>query len=337
MIIVMNPDATEENVRQMVEEVERAGLEAVLLRGEKRNVIAAIGDRREAPTDRWLARPCVERVIPILTPYKLASREASPGATPVRVNGAVIGGSKVQVIAGPCAVEDYETTLKAARAVKAAGAVALRGGAYKPRTSPHSFQGLGEEGLKIMSEVGRQSGLAVVTEVLDADHVGLVARYADVLQVGARNMQNFTLLKALGSCGKPVLLKRGISATVEELLLAAEYVMKGGNGQVILCCRGVRTFETNMRYTLSLGTVAHLKELTHLPVIVDPSHATGRRSLVPPMARAAVACGADGLLVEVHPEPERAMVDGQQSLTCEQFAGLMRQLRPIAEALGRTM
>jgi len=337
MIIVMQPEAREEDVQHVVERVEGAGLEAVLLRGERRKVIAAVGDRREVVTEQWLACPGVERVVPILSPYKLASREASPGATPVRLNGSVLGGQKVQVIAGPCAVEDYGGTLRIARAVKAAGAVALRGGAFKPRTSPHSFQGLEEEGLKVLHEVGREVGLSVVTEVLSADQVDLVGRYADVFQVGARSMQNFPLLKALGGIEKPVVLKRGISATVDELLLAAEYILKGGNARVILCCRGIRTFEDHTRFTLSLGTVAHLKEATHLPVIADPSHGTGRRSLVAPMAKAAVACGADGLMIEVHPEPEAALVDGQQTLTCEEFARLMRELRPVAEAVGRSL
>jgi 3-deoxy-7-phosphoheptulonate synthase len=337
MIIVMEPSASEEQIQHVVEAVEQAGLEAVLLRGEKRNVIAAIGDKRDVATERWLASPGVERIIPILSPYKLASREASAAGTPVRLDGEVLGERKVQVIAGPCAVEDFDTTLAIAEAVKQAGAVALRGGAYKPRTSPHTFQGLEEEGLRILHEVGRRTGLAVVTEVLSAEQVDLVARYADVLQVGARNMQNFMLLKALGRITKPVLLKRGIAATVDELLLAAEYILKGGNSQVILCCRGIRTFEDHTRFTLSLGAVAYLKEVTHLPVIVDPSHAAGRRSLVPPLAKAAVAVGADGLLIEVHADPENALVDGQQTLTCEGFARLMRELRPLAEAVGRTV
>ncbi len=337
MIIVMEPAATQENIQNVIERIESAGLEAILLRGESRNVIAAIGDKRELVINGWLASPGVERIIPILTPYKLASREASVGSTPVRINGSVIGQQKVQVIAGPCAVEDFDSTLDTAEAVKRAGAVGLRGGAYKPRTSPHSFGGLEEEGLKILHEVGKHTGLAIVTEVLGVEHVDLVAGYADVLQVGARNMQNFMLLKALGKIGKPVLLKRGISASVDELLLAAEYVLKGGNSQVILCCRGIRTFETHTRFTLSLSTVAHLKEVTHLPVIADPSHGTGRQSLVPPMAKAAVACGADGLLIEVHPNPEMALVDGQQSLTPEGFAQLMKELRPLAAAVGRTI
>jgi len=337
MIIVMGTSATEEQIQAMVDKVEGAGLEAVLLRGEKRNVIAAIGDKREVRTDGWLAAPGVDRVIPILSPYKLASREASPGATPVRLDGGVVGQNKVQVIAGPCAVEGFDQTLDIAESVKAAGAVGLRGGAYKPRTSPHSFQGLEEEGLRILHEVGKHVGLAVVTEVLSVDQVDLVARYADVLQVGARNMQNYVLLKALGKLDKPVLLKRGISATVDELLLAAEYVLKGGNSQVILCCRGIRTFEDHTRFTLSLGAVAYLKQVTHLPVIVDPSHAAGQRSLVPPLAKAAVAAGADGLLVEVHPEPDKALVDGHQTLACEQFSQLMGELKMVAEAVGRTM
>ncbi|MFO7958197.1 MAG: 3-deoxy-7-phosphoheptulonate synthase [Candidatus Brocadiia bacterium] len=335
MIIVMDASAEEEDIQHMVDNVEGAGLEAILLRGDKRNVIAAIGDKRDAPTDRWMAAPGVERIIPILHPYKLASREASPGATPVRLNGGVLGDKKVQVIAGPCAVEDFDTTLDIAESVKAAGAVGLRGGAYKPRTSPHSFQGMEEEGLKILSKVGRHVGLAVVTEVLAPEQVELVAGYADVLQVGARNMQNFMLLKALGQVGKPVLLKRGMSATLDELLLAAEYILKSGNNQVILCCRGIRTFEDHTRFTLSLSSVAHLKEVTHLPVIADPSHGTGKRSLVAPMAKAAVACGADGLIIEVHPNPERATVDGQQTLTCDGFAQLMKELGVLAEAVGR--
>jgi 3-deoxy-7-phosphoheptulonate synthase len=337
MIIVMQAEATEEDVQHVIEQVEGLGLETVLLRGEKRKVIAAIGDRRELVTERWLASPGVERIVPILSPYKLVSREASPGASPVRLDGQVVGKQRVQVIAGPCAVENFDQTLDIAHAVKEAGAVGLRGGAFKPRTSPHSFQGLEEEGLKILHEVGRHLGLAVVTEVVAAEHVELVARYADVLQVGARNMQNFVLLKELGRIDKPVLLKRGISATVDEFLLAAEYILKGGNNQVMLCCRGIRTFEDHTRFTLSLSTVAYLKQVTHLPVIADPSHGTGRWSLVSPMAKAAVACGADGLIIEVHTQPEAALVDGQQTLTCERFARLMSELRPVAEAVGREM
>jgi len=337
MIVVMKADAEPDEVQRMVQKVEAAGLEAVLLRGERRNVIAAIGDKREVDLDRWLASPGVERIVPILSPYKLASREAQAGARPVRLNGETIGQTKVQVIAGPCTVDDFDQTLDVAEAAKAAGAVALRGGAYKPRTSPHSFQGLEEEGLKILHQVGKHVGLAVVTEVMSTQHVEKVVEYADVLQVGARNMQNFMLLKALGKVKKTVLIKRGISATVEELLLAAEYVLKGGNDQVILCCRGIRTFEDHTRFTLSLGAVACLKEVTHLPVIVDPSHPAGKRSLVGPLARAAVACGADGLLIEVHSNPEKALVDGPQTLTCGAFTDLMAELKRVARAVGREM
>jgi 3-deoxy-7-phosphoheptulonate synthase len=335
MVIVMKSDASEEQVQHMVEVVEDAGLEAVLLRGEKRNVIAAIGDKRDVNTHQWLAAPGVERVVPILSRYKLASREVAAGAPPVKLKGHVLGQDEVHVIAGPCAVEDMDSTLDIAQAVKAAGATGLRGGAYKPRTSPHSFQGLEEDGLKIMKSVGNHLDLAVVTEVLSADTVDLVYEYADVFQVGARNMQNFMLLKALGQVDKPVLLKRGISATVSELLLAAEYILKGGNDQVMLCCRGVRTFEDHTRYTLSVGAVAHLKEVTHLPVIVDPSHPAGRRSLVAPLARAGLAAGADGLLIEVHPQPERALVDGPHTLTTDAFSDLMDELRVLAAAMGR--
>ena len=338
MVIVMKPDATEEQIQHIGESVEKAGLETVLLRGEKRNVIAAIGDKREANIDGWRAAPGVEAIVPILSPYKLASHEAHPGTSTVPLlNGNMVGSDTVQVIAGPCAVENFDQTLDIAEAVKAAGATGLRGGAYKPRTSPHSFQGLEEEGLKILSNVGKHVGLAVVTEVLSVEQVAQMVEYADVLQVGARNMQNYMLLKELGRIRKPVLLKRGISATVEELLLAAEYILKGGNNHVILCCRGIRTYEQHTRFTLSIGALAHLKETTHLPVIVDPSHPAGRRSLVGPLAKAALAAGADGLLVEVHPDPENAVVDGRHTLTCEAFADLMAELRPIAEAVGRKM
>ncbi len=337
MIIVMEAEAAEEDVQAMVDKVEQAGLEAVLLRGEKRNVIAAIGDKRDAPVETWRAAPAVERIIPILSSYKLASREASPGATTIRLDGQTVGEQKVQVIAGPCAVEDFEQTLDIAEAVKAAGASGLRGGAYKPRTSPHSFQGLQEEGLKILREAGNHLDLAVCTEVLSEHHVGLVAEYADVLQIGARNMQNFMLLTEVGRAGKPVLLKRGISASVDEFLLAAEYILKTGNSQVMLCCRGIRTFEDHTRFTLSVGTIAYLKQVTHLPVIADPSHGTGVQSLVAPVAKASVAAGADGLLLEVHPHPEQALVDGAQTLNCGQFAQLMAELALVAEAVGRSM
>jgi len=335
MIIVMQPAASEEQIQHVVEAVEESGLEAVLLRGEQRNVIAAIGDKREVVTEQWLASPGVERIIPILSPYKLASREASPGATPVRLDGQVVGEQKVQVIAGPCAVEDLDCTLDIAEAVKEAGAVGLRGGAYKPRTSPHTFQGLEEEGLKILHAVGRHTGLAVVTEVLDVTHVELVARYADVLQVGARNMQNFNLLTELGKAGKPVMLKRGMGATVRELLMSAEYILSQGNGNLILCERGIRSFEDSVRNVLDISAVPNIKSTSHLPVLVDPSHATGRWDLVAPLACGALAAGADGVMVEVHPQPQDALCDGAQALRPERFTRMMDDLGRLAEALGR--
>lgn len=333
----MKPDVTEAEVQSMVKKVEDLGLEPVLLRGEKRNVIAVIGDRRDVPVEHWENNAGVERVVPILAPFKMASLEGTPTPSVVRIDGHSIGGTRVGVIAGPCTVESYEQTLETAVKIKAAGAVALRGGAYKPRTNPYSFQGLEEEGLKILADVRAETGLSVVTEVLGPEQVELVAAYADVLQIGTRNMQNYMLLKEVGKVDKPVLLKRGMSATIQEWLLAAEYILKSGNPNVILCERGIRTFEDHTRFSLSLSSVPCLKETTHLPVMVDPSHAAGKRSLVGPLSKAAVACGADGLLIEVHPEPEKAVVDGSQTLDCEQFERLMAELRPVAQAVGREM
>jgi len=337
VIIVMKPQASSEQIEHVAARVQGSGLRPVPVPGEGQTTIAVLGDTRSVVIDRWLAMPGVERIVPIMTRYKLASREVQKQTSCVPLNGDVVGGARIAMMAGPCAVESLEQTMEVARRVKAAGAVALRAGAYKPRTSPYSFQGLEEEGLEILAEVRRVTGLPIVTEVLSEHLVERVAAYADVLQVGARNMQNYMLLRALGEVNKPVVLKRGMSATVEELLLAAEYVMMSGNPNVMLCCRGIRTFEDHMRYTLSLGAVAYIKKVSHLPVIVDPSHAAGERSLVPPLCKAAVACGADGLLVEVHPDPEKALVDGPQALTCEDFDTLMAQLRLVAEAVGRTL
>ncbi len=337
MIIVMQSDASENQINHAIERVEEKNLEAILLRGQKRNVIAAIGDKREIPPDYWKAIPGVERTIPILSRYKLASREISSHVTPVTLDGMEVGKDRIAVIAGPCAVESYDQVLTAAREVKKAGAVALRGGAYKPRTSPYSFRGLEEEGLKILAAAREETGLPVVTELLATEHTELVAEYTDVFQIGARNMQNYCLLEEVGQMHKPVLLKRGISASVDELLLAAEYILKSGNASVMLCLRGIRTFEDHTRYTLSIGALAHLKRVTHLPVIVDPSHPAGERSLVPPLARSAIAGGADGLLVETHPDPEEAQVDGAQSLTLDGFGEMMDELRPIAEAVEREL
>jgi 3-deoxy-7-phosphoheptulonate synthase len=279
----------------------------------------------------------VEKVVPILAPYKVASRETKPEPTVIRVLDLVMGGGNIGVIAGPCSVESEEQILDAARKVKAAGAKGLRGGAFKPRTSPYSFQGLKEEGLKLLAAAREETGLAVVTEVMTPHHVDLVASYADVLQIGARNMQNYHLLQAVGEIRKPVLLKRGPSATMEEFLLAAEYILDQGNQEVILCERGIRTFETHTRFTLPLATVPYLRERTHLPIVVDPSHGTGIASLVPSMCAASIAAGADGLIIEVHPDPHKAVSDGAQSLSPDVFESAMNQSRKVAHALGLKM
>jgi len=328
MLVVMKDHARAEDVQHVVDLLAEAGAEAHLSQGEVKTIIGVIGDREIIYTLDLEGLPGVERVVRVLKPYKLVSRDFQSEDTVVRVGSASVGGGAFGVIAGPCSVESEEQMLETARAVKAAGATMLRGGAFKPRTSPYSFQGMGVEGLKLLRIAGDEVGLPVVTEVLDVRDAGTVAEYADVLQVGARNMQNFMMLEELGTMRLPVLLKRGLSATIEELLSAAEYVLKGGNRDVILCERGIRTFETYTRNTLDLGAVSALKSLTHLPVIVDPSHASGRRELVAPMSRAAVAAGADGLMIEVHPDPERARCDGPQSLRPEQFASLMDELGP---------
>jgi 3-deoxy-7-phosphoheptulonate synthase len=335
MIVVMKRGATKEQIEHMVQRVEQLGLKSHVIYGTERTVIAAIGEKRDEHRQSLESGPGVAEVVPILAPYKVASREVKPESTVVRVGSLAVGNSHVGVIAGPCAVEGEEQMIKTALAVKAAGATALRGGAFKPRTSPYSFQGLKQLGLEILAAAREQSGLAVVTEVLSPDDVPLVARYADVLQIGARNMQNYRLLEVAGASGKPVLLKRGPAATVDELLLAAEYVLNAGNPNVMLCERGIRTFETHTRFTLPLATVPYLHERTHLPVVVDPSHGTGHASLVAPMAAAAIAAGADGLMIEVHPEPETAVSDGYQSLDFAQFQQLMALCRKVAQAVGR--
>ncbi|GAB6165875.1 3-deoxy-7-phosphoheptulonate synthase [Thermostilla marina] len=337
MIVVMRHDATKEQIEHMIRRVEQLGLTAHPIYGEERTVIAAVGNKRDEHRASLESGPGVAEVIPILAPYKVASIEVKKERTIVQVGGFVAGNSHLGVIAGPCSVENEEQTLATARAVKAAGATALRGGAFKPRTSPYSFQGLKEEGLKILAAARAETGLPIVTEVITPADVPLVARYADVLQIGARNMQNYRLLEAVGVAGKPVLLKRGPAATPDELLLAAEYILNSGNQQVMLCERGVRTFESHTRFTLSLATVAWLHERTHLPVIVDPSHGTGHASLVPRMAAAGVAAGADGLMIEVHPQPETALSDGFQSLTFQQFEETMELVRRVADAVGKTL
>ncbi|MBE3586319.1 3-deoxy-D-arabinoheptulosonate-7-phosphate synthase [Desulfofundulus australicus DSM 11792] len=335
MVVVMDGRASAGEVEAVIMRLKEHGFSPHPIYGVRRIVIGAVGDRRTLDSLGLENMPGVERVVPIMKPYKLVSREAREEDTVVRVGGAAIGGNQLVVIAGPCAVESREQLLAAAHRVRQAGAVILRGGAFKPRTSPYSFQGLEEEGLKLLAEAARQTGLATVTEVVDEYSLELAVQYVDMLQVGARNMQNFRLLQAVGRSGKPVLLKRGLSATVEEWLMAAEYIMSEGNEQIVLCERGIRTFEQSTRNTLDLSAVPLVKSLSHLPVIVDPSHATGDRRLVGPMARAAVAAGADGLLIEVHPEPARALCDGPQSLTPAQFAALMEELRAVAAAVGR--
>jgi len=335
VIVVMKRGASQEQIEHMIQRVEQLGLKAHPIFGTERTVIAAVGEKRDEYRQSLESGPGVAEVVPILAPYKVASREVKAEATVVRAGSLSVGNCCVGMIAGPCAVEGERQMLSTARAVKAAGATALRGGAFKPRTSPYSFQGMKEDGLKILAAARDETGLAVVTEVIAAEDVPLVARYADVLQIGARNMQNYRLLESVGAEGKPVLLKRGASATLDELLLAAEYILNAGNTDVILCERGIRTFEAHTRFTLPLASVPWLHERTHLPVVVDPSHGTGHTSLVTPMAAAAIAAGADGIIVEVHPEPETAMSDGYQSLDFEQFGELMAICRRVAEAVGR--
>lgn len=335
MIVVMKKDAKPQDIEHMVQRIEGFGLKAHVIVGTERTVIAAVGDDRKTHKESLESGPGVAEVVPILAPYKVASRELRSEPTVVRAGSLEVGGGRVGVIAGPCSVESEEQILATARAVKAAGATALRGGAFKPRTSPYSFQGLKKEGLEMLAAARDATGLAVVTEVVASEDVELVAAYADVLQIGARNMQNYRLLEAVGKTDKAVLLKRGPSATIEELLLAAEYVLDAGNPNVMLCERGIRTFETHTRFTLPLATVVYLHAKTHLPVVVDPSHGTGHTYLVPQMAAASVAAGADGLILEVHPDPEHALSDGYQSLTFQQFADTMTLCGKVAAAVGK--
>lgn len=338
MLIITRSGITDVDLSRIRSRVESLGLHAHVLRGDHRTVIACVGDDALLADVPLLALPGIESVTRVLRPYKLASRDATGGhGSVVRVGTAAVGGRALAVIAGPCSVEGREMLLATAGAVRRAGASLLRGGAFKPRTSPYAFQGIGEEGLELLAEARRVSGLPVVTEVMDTRQVELVAEHADVLQIGARNMQNFALLAEVGRSGRPVLLKRGLSATVQELLMAAEYVMAQGNRDVILCERGIRTFETATRNTLDVAAIPVLKEETHLPVIVDPSHAGGRAALVTPLACAAIAAGADGLIVEVHPSPDTAKSDGDQSLTFDGFTAMMERVAAFALAAGRTM
>ncbi len=329
MIISMQRHSSKEEVEAVCDRIREFGYKIHTIEGAERVVIGAVGVGDVTPCLEALeAMHQVEKAVAISVPYKFVSREFRPENTIVKVNGAEFGGSKFSVIAGPCSVENEEQIMRAAEGVAKAGAQALRGGAYKPRTSPYDFQGLEEAGLKLLRKAKEATGLSIVTEVMSDRYVEIVAEYADILQIGARNMQNFALLKALGTCGRPILLKRGMSSTIKELLMSAEYIVAHGNPQVILCERGIRTFETETRNTCDIVAVAVLKEKTHLPVVLDPSHATGRRSLVPPLARAGVGIGADGLIVEVHPDPEKAWSDGKQSLRITEFAQMMKDLEP---------
>jgi 3-deoxy-7-phosphoheptulonate synthase len=337
MIIVMREGATPEELDGVERRVREAGLKPHTIHGDERNVVALIGDERAFDPDFFAVCAGVEKVMRVVAPYKLASRVSTVAPRTVDVGGVEIGGEKVVLFAGPCTVENREQIVSTAQAVKRAGASILRGGAFKPRTNPYSFQGLEKRGLEMLAAAREASGLPVVTEVITPADVELVAGYADMLQVGARNMQNFLLLKELGAQDKPVLLKRGMSSTLDEWLLAAEYILSQGNHRVVLCERGIRTFETHNRNTLALAAVAAAKLETPLPVIVDPSHGTGRADLIPAMTRAAVAAGADGIMLEVCPDPSKALIDGRQSLSAESFAQLAAELAPVAEAVGRSL
>ncbi|MBM4433450.1 MAG: 3-deoxy-7-phosphoheptulonate synthase [Chloroflexi bacterium] len=337
MIVVMKPSCKESEVAEVVNKIRQAGLKEHISQGVEHTIVGVIGRIFPELRDSLEFLPGVEEVILVSKPYKLSSREFHPLDTTVQVGNVTIGSKEIVVMAGPCAVESEEQVLSTAIAVKAAGAVILRGGAFKPSTSPYSFRGLGEEGLKLLALARAEVGMPVITEVLSERDVEIVAKYADILQIGARNMQNFVLLEEAGKTGKPILLKRGLSATIEEWLLAAEYILGQGNSQLILCERGIRTFETYTRNTMDISAIPIMEKVSHLPIIADPSHGTGKWYLVAPMARAALASGADGLLIEVHPNPDKALKDGAQSLNFANFEHLMSQLAPIAAAIGRTL
>src|SRR5437016_11801536 len=337
LLIVMAIGATADQTEHVVARLQEAGVDARVSRGREATVIGAIGERELLATMPLEGYPGVEQVVPILKPYKLVAREVSADPTVIDVNGRKIGDGWFGLIAGPCTVEYREQTLETARAVAAAGATMLRGGAFKPRTSPYTFQGLGPEALEILKEAREETGLPIVTELMDPRHVDQVVETTDVIQIGARNMANFSLLAEVGRARKPVLLKRGLSATVEDLLMAAEYIVKEGNSEVILCERGIKTFETATRFTLDISAIPVLKQETHLPVIVDPSHPAGRRDLVLPLARAAVAAGADGIIVEVHPRPEEALSDGPQLIPTAEFGHFADEIRALASLMGRTI
>ncbi|PMN89245.1 3-deoxy-7-phosphoheptulonate synthase [Enterovibrio norvegicus] len=337
MIIVLKPHATERQAKVILGKIEQAGLKPLFMPGVERIVLGALGDERVLQKLNIESDPLVEEVKPILSKYKMVSREVQAHNTVVRIGNMSVGGDKFAVIAGPCSVESEQQLLSVADVVKSHGATALRGGAYKPRTSPYDFQGMGVEGLKLLKQASDATGMPTVSEVMEVSQVDSLCEYIDCLQIGARNMQNYGLLKAVGETGKPVLLKRGLSATIEELLLAAEYIYDAGNPNIILCERGIRTYETATRNTLDLNAVAYIKQRSHLPVVVDPSHGTGVRELVIPLSRAAAAVGADGIIVESHLNPAEALSDGHQALTGDMFAQLMQELKPFVEAAGRTL
>ncbi len=338
MIIVMRAGAPEEQLQEVIRRITELGYQPHIIRGTQRNVVGAVGDERgKARLQSLESLPGVENVVPILQPFKLASREFKADKSAIRVGDLEIGGDRLTIIAGPCSVESEAQLMETAQVVKEAGADILRGGAFKPRTSPYAFQGLEEEGLRLLAQAREMTGLYIVTEVIQPEHVELVAKYADILQVGARNVQNFALLRSVGEIRKPVLLKRGMATTIKEYLMSAEYILSQGNYAVILCERGIRTFETETRFTLDLNAIPVLRKMTHLPILVDPSHGTGHWEYVGPMAKAAIAAGADGLMIEVHMRPEEAFSDGIQSLKPKRFLSLMEELKPFAEAAGRKM
>ncbi|PJC36920.1 3-deoxy-7-phosphoheptulonate synthase [Candidatus Peregrinibacteria bacterium CG_4_9_14_0_2_um_filter_53_11] len=337
MIIVMKRHAPEETIQRVIDEIEKAGMQPVPLIGTERTVIAIIGDERGLDEAHFRSLPHVSTVMPVLRPYKLASRETKHESTIIRVGNVEIGGQTIAMMAGPCSVENEDQIEESTRGVKALGANILRGGAFKPRTGPYAFQGLGREGIDLLSAAGKRHDMVTVSEIMDVRDVEFTASKIDILQIGARNMQNFDLLKEVGRLQNPILLKRGMSATIKEFLLAAEYILAQGNPNVILCERGIRTFEDETRNTLCIATVPIVKELSHLPIIVDPSHGTGKVQLIPPMAKAAIAAGADGIMVEVHPNPDVALSDADQALDLERFGALMNELGPITHAVNRTL
>ncbi|MDY7032021.1 MAG: 3-deoxy-7-phosphoheptulonate synthase [Thermodesulfobacteriota bacterium] len=337
MIVVLKPTCSEEDFENVVKKIEDLGLKAHISKGKERTIIGAIGEDAFLHSESVEALPGVEKTVPILKPFKLVSRDFKKENTIINVNNVEIGGKKIQIIAGPCSVENREMLLDVAQFIEKTDASFIRGGAFKPRTSPYSFQGLGEEALKYLSEAREKTGLQVVTELMDPRDLDLMYKYVDIIQIGARNMQNFRLLKEVGSIDKPIVLKRGFSATILELLMSAEYVVSQGNKQVILCERGIRTFETATRNTLDMSAIPVIKELSHLPIIVDPSHAVGKWNLVESMSKAAIAAGADGLMIEVHPSPQDALSDGPQSLKPDKFKKLVEDLRGIAGAIGRSL